>query len=269
LARAGGLDPQTARSLSRGGGLNAYAAAQLPYQVFSGLAVGIGNAFWQSFVGSIPEDLLALNGVSAASAQAQAVLSRFRHPFGYGEGPAAKASEITGEMLLDVGSVYVGATSGLRGLRDTLPLPGTSCKPVGVPLEPRVRFGEGGRVETVFSKIEARNLRGGTGTDEAARELIQKLGAKEEDVAGHIFAKQWGGSGKGADRLVFPFNSGMNGRGNFRTFETYVTSQAKSGNSVFVRARLVYRSPAALRPSGIIYQVRINGKTSVFKFVNP
>jgi hypothetical protein len=216
-------------------------------------------------VGSIPEDLLALNGVSAASAQAQAVLSRFRHPFGYGEGPAAKASEITGEMLLDVGSVYVGATSGLRGI---LPTPSAARKLEGVPLEPHVSFGEGGRVEEAFARIEKKNLGGGSVTDSAARRLIQTLDAKEDDVAGHIIAKRLGGSGKGEDCLVFPQSRVLN-NGKFKSFEAGIARDVREGNQVDVHVRLLYPSLASKRPSALIYRVFVNSRAPrVGHFIN-
>jgi hypothetical protein len=131
-------------------------------------------------------------------------------------------------------------------------------------LQPRLTYGVGGRVESAFAKIEAANLRTGTATTAASRAEARAMGLSSDD-AGHLIANALGG--KGGKGFVVPQSPGIN-RGAFRAFEARIAQDVRAGKEVYIRVVPSYSGPAT-RPAEIMYQVRVDGKTTSVVFPNP
>lgn len=76
-----------------------------------------------------------------------------------------------------------------------------------------------GRVVRVSAVVRLENLGRGSAPTAAMRKWIQQIGQKS-DVAGHILANMFGGSGSDADNIV-PMSSKFN-NGDYKAFELYV-----------------------------------------------
>ncbi|GMU62579.1 MAG: hypothetical protein AMXMBFR34_43420 [Myxococcaceae bacterium] len=137
------------------------------------------------------------------------------------------------------------------------------------PVEVRSKVGPSGELKSAFAKIEPQNIGGGTPTNESSRAFVRLLG-RETDDAGHAIGANLGGRGiigGPTSRNVFSQDPGVN-QGAFRVFEQGVARQVEAGQDVFVRVVPIY-GPASTRPSSVLYQVRINGKTTSQVFPNP
>jgi hypothetical protein len=134
------------------------------------------------------------------------------------------------------------------------------------PLSPRAKHGENGRLESVFTKVEKHHIGTGTQTTTEAREHVRVLG-KQTDDAGHAIGKNLGGKGGKTSGNIFPQSPTVN-RGAFAQFEKQVAKDVKAGKEVFTKVTPKYK-PGATRPHEIVYQVRVNGKTTSRTFPNP
>jgi len=177
---------------------------------------------------------------------------------------AATALDLTKGSASSAQVVVLTATVGgtllhLRFADDVLPGAG------GV-LEPRIRVGPGGRIESAFAKIELQHLLTGTRTTAEARTLARQAGGAADD-AGHLIGRALGGRGGATSGNIIPQAPRIN-RGEFRQFETMIAQRVAAGDQVYIRIVPRYRG-GDLRPYEILYQARINGKTVSQAFPNP
>jgi hypothetical protein len=130
----------------------------------------------------------------------------------------------------------------------------------------RIRTDTSGRVRAAFAHITPADLRTGTATNKATRVAARSLGNSTDD-AGHLIGKLLGGPGGKKAGNFFPQNLSVN-RGAFRDLEGYVASQVAAGKNVQVKVNLKYPG-SSTRPSKIVYQVRVDGTTTPYTFLNP
>ncbi|PWK14454.1 DNA/RNA non-specific endonuclease [Tumebacillus permanentifrigoris] len=116
------------------------------------------------------------------------------------------------------------------------------------------------------AKIEPQHLKTGSATNQASRDLARALGTPTDD-AGHAIGSQLGGLGGATSGIIFPQAPSIN-RGRFRDFEDEIAELVKEGKQVFIRVVPKYEN-GSTRPTEILYQVRIEGKTISKVFPNP
>lgn len=123
-------------------------------------------------------------------------------------------------------------------------------------IRPRLDPANRGRIKTAFAEIRIADLNSGTPTNPAARAFTRSLQSNPGDDAGHIIGRLLGGPA--VPNNLFPQLSRVN-RGAFAVFERSIAAQVRAGRQVFVRVKLEYASPTDLRPTRVIYQVRVDG----------
>jgi RHS repeat-associated protein len=143
-------------------------------------------------------------------------------------------------------------------------------EPIGQPeapgLQATFRAGSQGEMRSAFAKIEPENIGSGTPTTEAARNFARSLGNATDD-AGHAVGNNLGGPGGAMSGNIFPQSVRIN-RGDFAQFERAIANEVRAGNEVYVRVVPKYE-PGATRPSSVVYQVRVNGRTTTVVSPNP
>ena len=117
----------------------------------------------------------------------------------------------------------------------------------------------------MFARIETGNIGNGSATTDAARSWVRALGDAADD-AGHGIGRNLGGPGGLTGRNIFPQAPSVN-RGAFRQFEQMVAREVAGGSDVFVRVVPKYGADLT-RPTQILYQVRVNGRTISRTFGN-
>jgi hypothetical protein len=90
--------------------------------------------------------------------------------------------------------------------------------------------------------------------------FLRFIGGVNQDDAGHVLGKRWGGSGKLADGNVFPQNIRSN-RGEMNKRDNAVEHMLGDGSCVCIKISLMYDSNAN-RPSKILYEAWVNGMQS-------
>jgi len=128
----------------------------------------------------------------------------------------------------------------------------------------KYKYGPNGEIRSATAKIRPEDLNTGTKTSTSSRAFARSLGCPHDD-AGHTIANRLGGSG--GDDGVFPQTLGIN-RGQYRTHEAQIAEKVKAGDNVIVRVVPQYDKGSA-RPHSVLYQTRINGKTTTRVFDNP
>jgi hypothetical protein len=168
------------------------------------------------------------------------------------------AASGTAVVIVTVGALLVHARLGAAG--EVFAESGAGG------LEPRIRMGVGGRVESAFARIGPEHLGQGTRTTAQARTLARQLGTTTDD-AGHVIGRSLGGAGGATSSNIIPQAIRVN-RGEFAQFEAMIAERVAAGDEVFVRIVPRYTGDAT-RAYEIMYQVRINGKTVSRVFSNP
>jgi hypothetical protein len=87
------------------------------------------------------------------------------------------------------------------------------------------------------------------------------------DDAGHAIGKNLGGRGGANSGNISPRSARVN-RGDFAQFERQVAQEVLAGKEVYVRVVPRYTA-GSTRPHSMVYQVRVNGKTTTVVFPNP
>ncbi|WP_052877928.1 RHS repeat-associated core domain-containing protein [Chromobacterium subtsugae] len=128
----------------------------------------------------------------------------------------------------------------------------------------KYKYGPNGEIRSATAKIRPEDLNTGTKTSTSSRAFARSLGCPHDD-AGHAIANRLGGSG--GDDGVFPQALGIN-RGQYRTHEAQIAEKVKAGDNVIVRVVPQY-DKGSTRPHSVLYQTRINGKTTTRVFDNP
>ncbi|WP_406850010.1 RHS repeat-associated core domain-containing protein [Chromobacterium phragmitis] len=128
----------------------------------------------------------------------------------------------------------------------------------------KYKYGPNGEIRSATAKIRPEDLNTGTKTSTSSRAFARSLGCPHDD-AGHAIANRLGGSG--GDDGVFPQTLGIN-RGQYRTHEAQIAEKVKAGDNVIVRVVPQY-DKGSTRPHSVLYQTRINGKTTTRVFDNP
>ena len=118
-------------------------------------------------------------------------------------------------------------------------------------------FDSAGRVQSASAKILKSDIGTGTGTTEASRATARAMGNATDD-AGHIVGRLLGGPGGKTAKNFFAQNPHIN-RGDYRVFEGFIASQVKSGSTVTVDIKLLYRG-GSKRPWRIVYDAMIDGQ---------
>jgi RHS repeat-associated protein len=121
-----------------------------------------------------------------------------------------------------------------------------------------------GRLDKVFARVTKESIKeGGESTNPAIRQAMRALGLDDDD-AGHMLAKKWGGQ---LDSVV-PQNLSVN-RGAWRVLEGHVTKEVLAGKEVHVLIEPIYESADATRPIAIDFMIRSDGNSFWMQFANP
>jgi RHS repeat-associated protein len=113
-----------------------------------------------------------------------------------------------------------------------------------------------GRTRSAYAHLRPADLNSGTGTNQASRRQARSQGNANDD-AGHLIGRLLGGPGSAGSGNTFPQDPTIN-RGQYRQYERTIADQLRAGNDVFVRVTLRYPGNST-RPSGVVYDVRVNG----------
>jgi hypothetical protein len=154
---------------------------------------------------------------------------------------------------------------GRRGRSDEPQLVTTTCQTAGGPLITIVT-GPRGRLESASCKIEKKHLGKGTETTDAARDFARRMG-RDDDDAGHAIGCNLGGPGGATSGNIFPFDSTVN-RGAFSQFEQKIAEEVRKGKDVSVEVECKYNGRGT-RPTEVVYNVTVDGKTTTRTFQNP
>lgn len=103
------------------------------------------------------------------------------------------------------------------------------------------------------------------GTTEASRRIARA--GRPTDDAGHLLGKLLGGHGGATSGNIITQNAGVN-RGAFMQFERHVADALAQGKNVSVRVTPIHAGSAA-RPVRVVYQVRVDGRTTTRIFPTP
>lgn len=129
-----------------------------------------------------------------------------------------------------------------------------------------IETGVNERVVEVKADLSASYLNKGTEPTDAGRRFIQTLGKRDDD-AGHVIANRLGGSGSANAENLFPQLPNIN-RGEFAQWEATIAKQLEdTKNKVSIDIAFNY-DPKDSRPTGILYNVTVNGKVGTKLFLN-
>jgi hypothetical protein len=137
-----------------------------------------------------------------------------------------------------------------------------ACK---LPLVIYSKLGLGGRLESVWARIERHHLGTGTPTTTQAKAFAQQMGWPG-DHAGHAIARSLGGKGGTNSGNIFPLSSRVN-IGVVNQFEQGIAREVRAGKDVILEVIPKYRGTST-RPFEVHYNVTVDGKTTTTVFDN-